>query len=448
MNTQPWRQAVLVIAALIGGSASAQDYAAQQRKAAALLDALDEGDYEGARSDFDDKVRAALDAGRLRALWEALPKQVGPAAERGPAHPEQINGLSAVVTPLHYSLATLDALITFDSADRINGFRLVPGKSPASAAPSAPASAPFTETDVRIGTTERALSGTLTLPRGQGPFAAVVLVAGSGPSDRDESIGPNKPLRDLAYGLATRDIAVLRFDKRTYARPQDFADGEQTVDAEVTDDVLAALQRLRSQAAIDPRRVFVLGHSLGAMMAPRIAQRDPAVAGLVLLAPPARPLEDAIVAQATYLAQADGNVSAEEQTAIARLTTQRDQVRALRADGPHVPANALPLNVPASYWLSLKDYDPVATATGLSLPMLVLRGGRDYQVTAAEFVRWQQALPASAAPTAARATFREYPALNHLFMAGDGPSLPSEYAIAGHVDATVVADIGDWIAAH
>lgn len=70
----------------------------------------------------------------------------------------------------------------------------------------------------------------------------MVLVAGSGPSDRDESIGPNKPLRDLAYGLATRDIAVLRFDKRTYARPQDFADGEQTVDAEVTDDVLAALR--------------------------------------------------------------------------------------------------------------------------------------------------------------------------------------------------------------
>lgn len=437
----------LLAATLLVGQAAAQDYAEQQRRAAAMLDALDAGDYETARANFDDTVKAALGAERLRQVWEALPKQMGPAKERGPAYPEQINGLSAVVTPLHYGLATLDALITFDANDRINGFRLVPGKQPAAPPQPAPADAAFTESELRIGSADRGLPGTLSLPRGAGPFPVVVLVAGSGPLDRDSSIGPNKPLRDLAHGLAAHGIAVLRFDKRTYARPQDFRDGDQTIDAEVTDDALAALTLLRASAVIDPRRVFVLGHSLGAMMAPRIAQRDPAVAGLILLAPPSRPLEDAIVAQVTYLAQTDGAISTEEQASIDLLKAQRERVRALRPGDPAVAANELPLNVPAPYWLSLRGYDPVAVATELPQPLLVLRGERDYQVTAEEFARWQLAYREPADRTMV-ATFKQYPALNHLFMAGEGPSLPAEYATPCHVDAAVIADIAAWIAAH
>src|SRR3546814_13354542 len=90
--------------------ASAQDYAEQQRKAAALLDALDAGQYELARADFDATVSEALTAERLRQVWQSLPQQLGAAKGRGPAHPEQINGLSAVVTPLHFSLARLDEI--------------------------------------------------------------------------------------------------------------------------------------------------------------------------------------------------------------------------------------------------------------------------------------------------------------------------------------------------
>lgn len=429
------------------GMASAQDYAEQQRKAAALLDALDAGRYELARADFDATVGAALPAERLRQVWESLPQQLGAATGRGPAHPEQINGMSAVVTPLHYSLASLDALVTFDSEDRINGFRLVPAQPPHHTPTPTPQNAPFSETDVAIGPDDSSLPGTLTLPLGDGPFPAVVLLAGSGPNDRDESIGPNKPLRDLAYGLATQNIAVLRYDKRAHVRPEDFAAGDYTVEDEVIADALAAAKLLRKTASIDRQRVFVLGHSLGAMLAPRIATRDKRIAGLILLAPPSRPLEDSIVDQMTYLAAIDGDFSSEERTAIATVREQSEHVRALQA-GDAPAADTLPLRIPASYWLDLKDYDPVATALGLRVPMLVLHGARDYQVTAAEFARWQQAQWSQGSEASPRVVLKSYPRLNHLFMAGDGPSTPAEYAQAGNVDPQVIADIANWIHTH
>ncbi len=435
---------VMIGLAGFAGTASAQDYAEQQRKAAALLDALDAGQYEAARTDFDAAVSDALPAERLRQVWESLPQQLGAATERGPAHPEQINGLSAVVTPLHYTLASLDALVTFDDQDRINGFRLMPGKPPEHAPAPAPQNAPFSEREVAVGPNESSLPGTLTLPRGDGPFPAVVLLAGSGPNDRDESIGPNKPLRDLAYGLATQNIAVLRYDKRSHARPEDFSAGNYTVEDEVIRDALAAAKLLRKRKGIDRRRVFVLGHSLGAMLAPRIAAQDKRIAGLILLAPPARPLQDAIVDQMTYLAGIDGDFSNDERAAIEAVRERSARVLALQA-GDTPAAESLPLNIPASYWLDLKGYDPVDAALKLRLPMLVLHGGRDYQVTAVEFARWQQASWPHGGNAGTRVTLKDYPNLNHLFMAGDGASTPAEYAQQGNVDAGVIADIANWI---
>jgi len=426
------------------GMATAQDYAEQQRKAAALLDALDAGHYEAARADFDAVVGEALPADRLRQVWESLPQQLGPTLQRGAAHPERINGLSAVVTPLHYRLASLDALVTFDGDDRINGFRLVPGQPTQPPPAATPENAPFSEREVSIGPDISGIPGTLTLPRGAGPFPAVLLLAGSGPNDRDETIGPNKPLRDIAYGLATHNIAVLRYDKRSHARPQDFATGDYTVEDEVIRDALAAAKWLRQSKGIERRRVFVLGHSLGAMLAPRIAAQDKRIAGLILLAPPARPLEDAIVDQMTYLAGIDGTFASDERAAIDAVREQSERVHALQ-EGDAPAADTLPLNIPAAYWLDLRGYDPVAAALKLTVPMLVLHGARDYQVTAAEFARWQQAQWLPGSDASPRVTVKQYPRLNHLFMAGDGPSIPTEYAQPGNVDPAVIADIGNWI---
>src|SRR4051794_36392117 len=143
----------------------------------------------------------------------------------------------------------------------------------------------FTEEPVVVGSGEWALPGTLTLPTGTGPFPAVVLVHGSGPHDRDETIGPNKPFRDLAWGLATRGIAVLRYEKRTKEHGAKFVkENTYTLRSEVIDDVRAAVALLRSHRSVDPKRIFVAGHSQGAVAAPRVAELEPGLGGVILLA--------------------------------------------------------------------------------------------------------------------------------------------------------------------
>src|SRR5262249_12106676 len=155
----------------------------------------------------------------------------------------------------------------------------VPPKTPPYAKPEA-----YAESEVVVESGEFRLPGTMTVPVGGGPFPAVVLLAGSGPQDRAETIGPNKPLRDLAWGLAARGVAVLRYGKRTLVHGPRLVKEKITLKEEVVDDAVAAAALLRRQPKINPKKVFVLGHSLGAVAGPQVAARDPELAGLVLMA--------------------------------------------------------------------------------------------------------------------------------------------------------------------
>ena len=141
------------------------------------------------------------------------------------------------------------------------------------------------------------------MPKGAGPFPAAILVQGSGPQDRDETFGPNAPFRDLAWGLASDGIAVLRYDKRTHAYgTQMAADPNITVREETTDDAVRAVDLLRSTPLVDPARVFLVGHSLGAYLAPRIAaQAAGRLDGIAMLEAPSTALPQLIVMQEEYL---------------------------------------------------------------------------------------------------------------------------------------------------
>ena len=275
------------------------------------------------------------------------------------------------------------------------------------------------------------------MPAGQGPFPAIVLVHGSGPNDRDESIGPNKPFKDMAWGLATQGIAVLRYEKRTKQCVAEVVRDMETLtlDEETVQDALAAAAYLRAVDGIAPDSIFILGHSLGAMAAPRIGMQDPQLAGLILVAAGARDLTDMMLEQTEYLVSLDGTVTDDEAKALAELRQQAAKVEAME----FAPGEAI-LGAAKAYWADLLAYDPVAAAHALNMPMLILQGERDYQVTMEDFAAWKAGLAGRA-----DVEFRSYAALNHLFMAGSGQPNPDEYNVSGNVAQGVVDDIVAWV---
>jgi uncharacterized protein len=428
---------------------AADDAAAPTELATRLLDHMDAGDYAAAEAMFGADMARAVPADKLQAVWESLPQQAGEARGRGEPTVQTQDGVTLVQVPLHHANAELVAKVAIDGAGRVVGFLIQPAPPPAAAAP--PEDAAYEERDFTVGDGARALPGTLATPKAGAPaagFPAVVLVHGSGPHDRDETIGPNRPFLDLARGLAAESIAVLRYDKRTKARPQDYADGAITIDSETTDDAVAAVAALRKAPGIDPDRVFVLGHSQGGMMAPRIATRaaeaGTPVAGLVLFAAPARPLLDILVEQNRRLAVLDdARTSPAEAAAIDKLRAQVVAIRSSDADSATLAAEDMPLGQPAAYWRSTDAVDPVAEARAAGLPMLVLQGARDIQVVDADWQAWKGGFHDDP-----KVTFKLYPALNHLGLAGDGPGSLAEYGTPGQVDAGLIDDVATWIGRH
>jgi uncharacterized protein len=411
-----------------------------------FVDLLAKGDYAAAEEQMDDTMKTALPVSKMDELWSSLQKQAGAFQKQAGYHIDQIQGYDIVFVTCQFEQTLVDVKVVLDASGKVAGLFFLPAlpsgtESPAYEPPAYVKSDSFQEQDVTVGSGEWALPGTLTLPNGAGPFPAVVLVHGSGPNDRDETIGPNKPFRDIAGGLASQGIAVLRYEKRTkqYGAQMAADQATLTVKEETIDDAVAAVALLRQTAGIDPQRIFVLGHSLGGMLLPRIAQADTHIAGLISMAGATRPLEDLIQDQSTYLANLDGTVTADEQSALDQLAEMVKRVKDPQLNAS-VPASDLPLGIPPSYWLDLRGYSPAEVAKTLAQPMLILQGGRDYQVTTADFDLWKTALSPRA-----NVQFKFYADLNHLFITGSGPGTPDEYAAAGHVSEQVIDDIANWI---
>lgn len=431
-----------------GGQASAQVPTPDpilEEKAREIVDALAQDAFEQVSSTFSPDMRSALPTPKLQEAWNSLIKQMGGFVNIAEILQTRQEEYDILYVTSKFAKGVIDIKLVFDSSGQVSGLFFVPAGTGRSAlhvyTPAAYTdSSAFTEREVEINSGEWVLPGTLTLPNGTGPFPALVLVHGSGPNDRDETIGPNKPFRDLAEGLATQGIAVLRYDKRTKVYPEKMAASANsiTVQEEVIDDALAAMKYLRDISEIDPQNIFLLGHSLGGMLAPRIATQAPELAGIIILAGPTRPLEDLIIEQVTYLANLDGNLSAEEQAQIEQLVIQVQAVKDTQL-APNTPAEQL-LGIPASYWLDLRDENPAQTAQSLEIPMLILRGERDYQVGEADFQGWLAALE-----NTPDVYLKQYPGLNHLFIRGSGKSTPAEYEREGHVAEAVVDDIASFI---
>lgn len=401
-----------------------------------FVDLLNEEKYEDAVEFFDVSVKPLVPVNKLKELWKSLENQVGKFKRILGVRDEKADSYKIIYVTCEFSLMDVDIRLVFSNKKIVGLFFQQTPPRKGYVPPSYVNTNAFIEREIKIGR-DFSLPGKLVIPEGEGPFPLVILVHGSGPNDMDETIGPNKPFRDVSWGLASYGIASLRFDKRTKIYPEKFTD-RYTVMEEVIEDVLYAIEFVKTFEEIDKDRIFILGHSLGGMLAPRIANLSKDVAGIIIMAGPTRPLEDLILDQTKYLAELDGVIDENERSQINLIKTEVQKIKDPEMEKKY-PPNYLILGAPVSYWSDLKKYDPLITLANLEIPVLILQGERDYQVTMKDFEGW------SRFASEERISLRVYSKLNHLFMEGEGKSTPQEYYKENHIPEYVIKDIAEWI---
>lgn len=308
------------------------------------------------------------------------------------------------------------------------------GKRPQLAKPdySAPAGVPYTSEEVRVPTPGGyTLVGTLTMPKTHsGPVPGAVTITGSGPNDRDEAISGisgYRPFRQVADTLGRRGVAVLRLDDRGFG--ESGGDASQATTANLADDTRAALAYLRGRRDIDSKRLFLVGHSEGGIIAPLIAWTDPSIKGIVLLAGAARPGMDIMRSQNRYSIASDTTIP----------PAKRDSAMKAR----EVMLNAAVVAQPwARYFAS---YDPSVTARKVHTPVLILQGANDRQVSPDQAEMLEATFRSGGNKDV---TMKLFPGLDHLFLAdpignwSGYSTLPSK-----QLGPDVLGTIADWITA-
>ncbi|GIP28069.1 hypothetical protein J23TS9_31990 [Paenibacillus sp. J23TS9] len=426
-------------------SGSLSDSPDSDNKADSFFKELQAGNGTKAADDMSPTLKKALPVQALNMLWSNYEQLYGKAESGKTLKTEQDN---AVHHNVNYSVQMgqipLNITLRLSTSGLVDDMLITPASAAGYQKPAYDNPAVYTEQEIRIGTGDLALPGTLTLPLGDGPFPAVVLVHGSGPQDRDSSIGAAKPLRDLAVGLAAKGIAVLRYDKVTYEHTFKIAgDPKLTLKKETVNDAISAVKLLKQSLKIDAEHVFVAGHSQGGFVMPLIidADQDHDIAGAILLSGPGSSFTDTLIEQQQELVArikelGQDTTPYEQQAAV--WTGIANLVNDPQYTVDHMPEN-FPLS-PAYWWFEQKNYKPTALAQKQHTPMLILQGENDWQVTMKQFTQWESALKDRSG-----VEFKSYPHMNHLLANYDGISTGAEYVKPSNVSSELISDIAAWI---
>jgi len=431
-----------IVFGLTGCGNDAKDVSAQQinytERTFTIIDKLTNNKIGDFYSYFDENMKKQVSQTDVQKLWVDLIAAYGTFDYyKTDITLVSKDGYQIADVPCIFKNGSVTLRLTLNSKGEISGFFITENTTSSNSLQLAH------DTEVTFGSEAYPISGSLTLPEGDGPFPAVILVHGSGPNDRNEQIGPNLPFMDLAEQLSAQGVAVLRYDKRTYLYGSELAAlTDITVQDETIDDAVYAFEYLKTLDSINAEQIYIAGHSLGGYLIPRIAAQTPEAAGYILLAASARPLEDMMLEQTEYLLGLEKNLDDASKQKLLKQTS--DMVSAVKSLTPDTELTAEQLGgVPASYWLDLKNYDPIAEIQQIDKSILILQGGRDYQVTKTDYDLWL-----SAFHEYSDVHYRFYDNLNHLFMSGTGKSIPDEYQQKGTVDTAVGTDIVNFVLDH
>jgi uncharacterized protein len=432
---------VFLFSVLFAITAFAQDN--NMSRAQQLLQWVINGKGDSILCHVNNNVRSHVTADMFNNTFAQMQQQFGPLLSTGTWESKEIPPLTVYYCNLVFKNMSLRFLTAFDKDGLANTIRLAPAPINEQKSTDSTTVKKLNGVPVTIQCDTFKLPGVLNLPTiNKKRFPLVILIQGSGPSDRDEAVYGNKPFYDIAEGLINKGVAVLRYDKRTFVYGTNYVpqNGKADFDAETVNDALAAIKLAHTLPQVDPNHIYVLGHSLGGMLAPRIAERSGNLKGIIIMAGNARPLEDMIKEQTHYIASIEPNLPDDTKKQITELDIEIGNIKNIGTPAFNDKLKT-PLNVSISYWEAAKEYHQTAVAQKLKLPMLFLQGERDYQVTMTDFNLWKKALKSHT-----NVHFISYPDLNHLMQTGVGKSVPAEYMkVGGHVSSAVINDIANFV---
>ena len=387
---------------------------------------------------------AAAGAGGMGGLAKQFEK-LGSVVKIDPAREGELQGYKVFYVPCVFSSISVDLVLVLQDG-AIAG--LSTGTYSGSGEEEADSDL-FDSIDLPLPVPELGeLPGTLTVPKGEGPFPVVILLQGSGPSDRDETIGALKPFRDIAEGLSAQGIAVYRFDKRTYVYGDELAAKKNiSLEDEYIEDAVNAVQLVAVQEKIDPGRIFVLGHSLGGNAVPAVAreleQAPVNACGFIMMAASPRPLDVLMREQYDFLYSLMPEETEEQKTEKEAFLAEKEKIFSeldrLKAVDTLSDDDTV-LGIWKSYWKWLADYDILQAAKEISRPVLLLQGEEDYQVTMEDFGIWKENIG-----DRGNWTMISYPGLVHPFTPGQKTEGSDAYTHSAKVDAGVIQDIAEFI---
>jgi hypothetical protein len=415
-----------------------------RRKVPEIARMLQNEDWVQLRYQFPLILRWLITEAVLRKGFQAISLLTGPIVHVG--EPVISTGwLTSAKIPVEFQRAKLGMSILLSPSGSLISLRFLPqnllGFGPLWTTPKYAVDSSVREIEVQVGARGMRSPGTLTLPATSGQHPCLVMLPGSGPCDQDSSVGCAKPFKDLALGLATLGVATLRFEKITRTHGARVLKKKSfTLEDEYTSQALDAIRQGFEHESISPAGVYILGHSLGAYVAPRLMATDQRIAGCVLMAGPASSLCWSALRQYRYLASLDGPVDVDTLPLIEEFQRQCE-LSATPDLSLSIPSSKLPFGIGAAYWRNFANFNPIETCARERRPVFVLQGARDYQVTLKDdFAKWQSGLE-----KCQHAKLEVYRDLNHLFIRGEGSSSPREYEEPGNVDEKVVRDISQWV---
>ena len=421
-------------------------------KALKLLNLIKSRKFAEALENGTSTIKLLVSASTLEKAFNDLQTAQGPLISFAPLGVDGYSNKRVAKVLVNFERGKLLAVIAIDAAGLITGFRLKPTTATTSPwkQPSYVDPALFAEEEITLTVKDIVVGAAISLPKDRRPIAGVVFLGGSGPTDKDSTIGPNKPLKDLAWGLASRQIAVCRWDKPSADDSDKVTNEGMTLAKEYLPYTLAAVEHLRKKTSFadaeSPIPIFVLGHSLGGVIAPMVAEKDPSIKGLILLSSGGDKMYHSALRQLQYLVSLKHDPPFATQEFVDVL---KKQVQVIESPdfSQNTPADRLPFGAPASYWFDVKQYDQIARGAALDVPIAILQPGRDYQVTVEDdFQKWKDGLGSRSS-----VTMKVYDGLNHLLILStdvDGSPSPDDYGQEGHVEERVIVDICAWIKEH